>query len=167
MKRALLLMIVAASCPAPASKVQADNWPAWRGPTGQGICRETKLPLEWSASKNVKWKLPLPGPGNSTPIVWEKRVFLTQATDGGAGRWTWCINRDNGKVAWKKKVEYAGSEPTHATNPYCSASPVTDGERVIVSHGSAGLVCYDLAGRELCVETSASSAISGETPTHR
>ena len=141
--------MAAAACLAPWLQIRADNWPAWRGPTGQGICEETELPLEWSASKNVRWKLPLPAPGNSTPIAWGKRIFLTQATNSGAGRCTWCVNRDDGKIAWKKKVAYAGSEPTHATNPYCSASPVTDGERVIVSHGSAGLFCYDLSGKEL------------------
>ena len=141
--------MAAAACLAPWLQIRADNWPAWRGPTGQGICEETELPLEWSASKNVRWKLPLPAPGNSTPIAWGKLIFLTQATNSGAGRWTWCVNRDDGKIAWKKKVAYAGSEPTHATNPYCSASPVTDGERVIVSHGSAGLFCYDLSGKEL------------------
>ena len=141
--------MAAAACLAPWLQIRADNWPAWRGPTGQGISEETELPLEWSASKNVRWKLPLPAPGNSTPIACGKRIFLTQATNSGAGRWTWCVNRDDGKIAWKKKVAYAGSEPTHATNPYCSASPVTDGERVIVSHGSAGLFCYDLSGKEL------------------
>ena len=149
MKKALSVLAAAACSLASLSPSLADNWPAWRGPTGQGICTETELPTEWSPSENVRWKLPLPGPGNSTPIVWEKRIFLTQATDNGAGRWTWCIDRTGGKITWKKKVEYSGSEPTHATNPYCSASPVTDGERVIVSHGSAGLYCYDLEGEEL------------------
>ena len=149
MKKALSVLAAAACSLAALSPALADNWPAWRGPTGQGISRETDLPLEWSPTKNTRWKLPLPGPGNSTPIVWEQRIFLTQATSKGAERWTWCINRSDGKVAWKKKVEYTGSEPTHATNPYCSASPVTDGERVIVSHGSAGLYCYDLEGEKL------------------
>lgn len=144
-----LSLVALACCLAAGSPALADNWPAWRGPTGQGICKETDLPLSWSAAKNVRWKLPLPGPGNSTPIVWEDKVFLTQATDGGGKRWTWCIDGKTGKVAWKKMIPYGGSEPTHATNPFCSASPVTDGERVIVSHGSAGLVCYDLAGKEL------------------
>ena len=129
--------------------ILADNWPAWRGPTGQGICEETDLPLSWSATEQVRWKLPLPGPGNSTPIVWKGKLFLTQATTGGAMRWTWCVDSKSGKVLWKKSVAYSGSEPTHATNPFCSASPVTDGERVIVSHGSAGLFCYDLTGKEL------------------
>ena len=72
--------------------ILADNWPAWRGPTGQGICEETDLPLSWSATERVRWKLPLPGPGNSTPIVWKGKLFLTQATAGGAMRWTWCVD---------------------------------------------------------------------------
>jgi hypothetical protein len=55
------------------------NWPAWRGPDGNGICRETKLPLHWSANQNVRWQVPLPDRGNSTPIVWGQRVFITQA----------------------------------------------------------------------------------------
>jgi outer membrane protein assembly factor BamB len=129
----------------------ADNWPAWRGPTGQGFCAEdaARLPLEWGPDKDVKWKVPLPGPGNSTPIVWEKRVFLTQATERGKKRATWCLDRADGKVLWQREVDYAEEEPTHGDNPYCSASAVTDGERLVVSHGSAGVFSYDLDGREL------------------
>jgi len=148
MKRTLLLATFACLL-AYEPRILADNWPAWRGPSGQGLCEETDLPLNWSATERVRWKLPLPGPGNSTPVVWEGKLFLTQATAGGARRWTWCVDTKNGKVLWKKSVPYSGSEPTHATNPFCSASPVTDGERVIVSHGSAGLFCYDLSGEEL------------------
>jgi outer membrane protein assembly factor BamB len=127
----------------------ADNWPEWRGASGQGICAETDLPLSWSAEKNVLWKLPLPDQGNSTPIVWGSRVFVTQATERGTKRATWCVDRKSGKVLWKKTVEYKDEEPTHKTNPWCAASAVTDGERVIVSHGSAGVFCYDLDGKEL------------------
>src|SRR5262249_11466955 len=98
---------------------------------------------------NVRWKAPLPGPGNSTPVVWGDRVFLTQALDKGARRATLCFDRATGKKLWQKEVEFAGKESTHGDNPYCSASPITDGERVIVSHGSAGLFCYAFAGQEL------------------
>ena len=56
---------------------RADNWPAWRGPTGQGQCAEKNLPTRWSATQNVKWKVPLPDAGNSTPVVWGDKVFLT------------------------------------------------------------------------------------------
>src|SRR5262249_39248285 len=57
----------------------AENWPLWRGPFGQGISDEKNLPIHWSKTENVKWRAPLPDRGNSTPIVWNKRVFLTQS----------------------------------------------------------------------------------------
>ncbi len=126
----------------------ADNWPAWRGATGQGLCSETDLPTRWSTEEHVKWKVALPAAGNSTPIVWNERVFLTQATDKGTKRWTHCFHRSDGRELWKRMVPYNAAEPTHDGNPYCSASPVTDGEVVIVSHGSAGVYCYDLDGDE-------------------
>jgi outer membrane protein assembly factor BamB len=81
--------------------------------------------------------------------VWESKVCITQATGGGKLRSLWCIDRERGGVVWRRDVEYAESEPTHETNPYCSASPVTDGERVVASHGSAGVFCYDFDGKEL------------------
>jgi outer membrane protein assembly factor BamB len=138
--------LVLALITAPA---RADNWPAWRGPTGDGQCAERDLPLKWSANENVRWKVKLPGPGNSTPVVWGERVFVTQATDKGKKRGLLCLSRKDGKKLWEKFVEYDAAEPTHDTNPYCSASPATDGERVVVSHGSAGVYCYDLGGNEL------------------
>ena len=134
---------------AASSESRADNWPAWRGPDANGISRETNLPLTWSPDENVRWKIALPGPCNSTPIVWGDRIVLTQATDKGKQRSTICFDRKEGKQLWQKSVEYLTAEPTHDTNPYCSASPVTDGERIVVSHGSAGLFCYDFDGNEL------------------
>jgi outer membrane protein assembly factor BamB len=127
----------------------ADNWPAWRGPDGTGHCRERNLPLKWSATENVRWKTPLPGPGNSTPIIWGERIFLTQATAKGKQRSLLCLDRNDGKLLWQQTIEYNDLEPTHDTNPYCSASPATDGQRVVVSFGSAGLVCYDFEGKQL------------------
>jgi len=126
----------------------AGNWPAWRGPTGDGRCSETSLPLHWSTTENVRWKVPLPGEGNSTPVIWGDRVFLTQAVEQGQRRLVMCLARDNGRLLWQKETVYTDKESTHSTNPYCSASPVTDGRYVIASLGSAGLVCYDLAGTE-------------------
>jgi outer membrane protein assembly factor BamB len=129
--------------------VLADNWPAWRGPQANGYCQETGLPTRWSPTENVVWKVALPDEGNSTPVIWKDRLFLTQATEKGKKRSTLCFNCKDGSKLWEQTVEYAGMEPTHATNPYCSASPVTDGERVVVFHGSAGLFCYDMEGKKL------------------
>ncbi|HTN76671.1 MAG TPA: PQQ-binding-like beta-propeller repeat protein [Pirellulaceae bacterium] len=127
----------------------AENWPQWRGPWGTGVAQEKSAPLAWSKEKNVRWRVALPGPGNSTPIVWNNQVFVTCAAEEGRQRGLYCFDRQTGREQWQRVVEFTGDEPTHSTNPACSGSPVTDGERVIAWHGSAGLYCYDLAGKEL------------------
>ncbi len=127
---------------------QAANWPAWRGGAeGSGITSETALPLTWSANENVKWKVKLPERGNSTPIVWGDRVFITQAD--GAKRLVMAFDRKDGQLLWTAGPTYTQPEPSHKTNSLCSASPVTDGERVIAWFGSAGLYAFDFAGQEL------------------
>jgi outer membrane protein assembly factor BamB len=134
-----------------AAVASAENWPAWRGPLGTGICTEKNLPTTWSKTENVKWRVPLPEPGNSTPVVWNDRIFLTQAVKDQ--RTLMCFQRADGKLLWQQSVTAKEKDPTHPTNPYCSASPVTDGERVIVSFASEGLYCYDFSGKELWKRT--------------
>lgn len=126
----------------------AGNWPAWRGAEGSGVANENGLPTKWSATENVRWKVPLPEAGNSTPVVWGNRIFLTQPA-GKDKRTLMCLDRKTGKMLWQKAVTGQPNEDTHDTNPYCSATPVTDGERVIVWYGSAGMHCYDFDGKEL------------------
>jgi outer membrane protein assembly factor BamB len=136
-----------------ALSVGAADWPAWRGPTGQGLSEEKGLPLTWSATENVKWKVPLADPGNSTPIVWGDKVFLTQATKGGNKRSLLCFARADGKLLWQKNVAYLENERAYNPTWYANASPVTDGERVVVSFASAGLYCFDPDGKELWKRT--------------
>jgi outer membrane protein assembly factor BamB len=130
-----------------AGSVQAANWPAWRGPLGTGITEETNLPISWGTNQNVKWRSALPEPGNSTPIVWNERIFLTQPV--GDRRTLRCLRRTDGQLFWERSVNASEKEPTHPTNPYCSSSPVTDGERVIAWFASDGLFCFDFQGKEL------------------
>jgi outer membrane protein assembly factor BamB len=125
----------------------AANWPTWRGPEANGIASEKNLPVVWSADKNVRWRVALEEPGNSTPIIWGGRIFLTQ--NRGDERTVICLDRDDGKILWQKGIAVTEKERTHDTNPFASASPVTDGERVIAWLGSAGLVAYDFSGEEL------------------
>lgn len=125
----------------------AGNWPAWRGTEGNGVANEKNLPLSWSTNENVRWRTPLPERGNSTPIIWGSRVFLTQAVE--QRRTLMCFDRTNGKLLWQQGPTYTGKESAHATNPLGSSSPVTDGERVMAWFGSSGLYCYDLDGKEL------------------
>ena len=139
-----LLFVVASG-----TVLQAGNWPAWRGPQGIGVADEPDLPVRWSSTENVKWKTPLPGPGNSTPIVWNDRVFITQAGKDGKERSLICFDRDSGKPRWQQSTTHAAPEKTHDTNPQCASSPVTDGEVVAAWHGSAGLFVYDLGGKPL------------------
>ena len=128
----------------------AGEWHSWRGDVkGSGTTKETDLPKEWSEEKNVRWRTPLPDRGNSTPIVAGGRVFVTQAVDADQFRGLYCYDRKDGTLLWKSGITYGKPERTHRTNPYCSASPVTDGERIVVSYGSGGLACYDFEGKEI------------------
>ena len=134
MKRMFVLMTALSF----TGTANADNWPAFRGAVGDGVAAETKLPTEWSKTKNIVWKTPLPEKGNSSPIVWGDRVFITQAIEKENKRLLLCIDRADGKILWRKGVTHAANEPTHSTNPYCSATPATDGSVVVASFGSAG-----------------------------
>ena len=102
----------------------------------------------WS-EKTVAWRVPLPEAGNSTPIAIGDRIFVTQARKAAGQRFLLCFDRGTGKQLWQAAVYYPDPEPTHATNPYASASPVSDGTMVIAWFGSAGLYAYDLSGKPL------------------
>jgi outer membrane protein assembly factor BamB len=142
--RCLVLMLTATAFGATGA-----NWPAWRGPEGSGVSQETNLPLHWSTNQNVRWSVPLPAPGNSTPIVWGDKVFLTQAIEKDHLRRVICFSRSKGEQLWQAGTVWFEKEAGAASNPPCSPSPVTDGERVIAWFGSAGVYCYDLAGHDL------------------
>lgn len=131
------------------TRLQAENWPTWRGPTGQSTTSETAFPTEWNQKENVHWKVELPDRGNSSPIVWKDKVFITQAIEKEGRRTVMAFNRETGKLLWQSGTVFKSEEKTHKSNPYCAASPVTDGERVIAGFGSAGVYCFDLNGKEL------------------
>ncbi len=137
---------------ASVSALRGANWPSWRGPAGNQISPETRFPTEWSWSasspaRNVRWRVELPEEGNSSPIVWDDRVFVTQALMNGQQRALLCFDRASGKRLWQQEVSFASSDPRHETNPHCSASPVTDGEMVVASFASAGIAAYDFSGK--------------------
>ncbi|MEQ1842958.1 MAG: PQQ-binding-like beta-propeller repeat protein, partial [Verrucomicrobiales bacterium] len=147
MTRFPLLLI--ASGLAPCS-LPADSWPAWRGDVlGSGVSAETGLPLEWSKEKNVRWRVALPEPGNSTPVVHGDHLFVTQAISADKWRGLFCFDRRDGTLLWKSGLVYANAERSHPDNPYCSASPATDGRIVVAAYGSAGIAAYDFQGKEL------------------
>ena len=132
-----------------ATSTAAAQWPTWRGPAGDGISPEKEIPLTWSATENVKWKTPLPEPGDSSPIVWDDKIFVTQAFEKSGGRTVICFDRATGKQLWQQGTTWTKPEKRYGKNPFCAASPVTDGTRVIAFFGSAGLFCWDMNGKEL------------------
>lgn len=131
------------------SLAPAGDWPNFRGPRHDNTSDETGLPLRWSPERNIRWKIPLPGPGNSSPIVVDGHVLLTCAEDQGRKRHLLCCDRTDGSLQWKQTVNFEADDETHKTNPYCGSSPVSDGKLVVVWHGSAGMHCYDLGGNLL------------------
>ncbi|WP_346862868.1 PQQ-binding-like beta-propeller repeat protein [uncultured Draconibacterium sp.] len=112
---------------------QAQNWPKWRGPNGDGTSIETNLPTRWDSVTNVVWKSPVPGTGHSSPIIWEDRLFTLTALPETQERALLCYDSSNGKLLWQKTILTAELEKIHPDNSYASGTPATDGELVYVS----------------------------------
>lgn len=122
-------------------------WPRFRGPNGSGIADGQKPPVELGPSKNVKWKVPVPG-GLSSPIVAGDKLVLTAFAGGKL--YTIAYRRADGKEAWRNEAPAKQIEGFHKTEGSPAAStPATDGARIVSYFGSCGLFCYDLAGKEL------------------
>lgn len=124
------------------------DWPQWRGAEGTGHSKESNLPVKWDAS-SVVWKANLPGIGQSSPIIWGDRIFMTSALEGGKKRVVFCVDRKGGKILWEKEVWTGTPEASHAQNGYATATCATDGERVVAFFGKGGIHCFDLEGKEV------------------
>lgn len=141
----LTLAIVCSNRPAHAE----TRWPQWRGPRGDGHSTETTLPVKWD-NGDVAWKAPLPGVGESSPVIWLDKLFLTTSEGGARKRGVLCLDRHNGRLIWKQTVEFSGQpEELHKLNTFASPTCVTDGEVVVAFFGRAGLHAYTLEGKHL------------------
>lgn len=143
----------------------SSSWPQWRGPNNNGVA-ESAAPTKFSAAENVKWRVPIPGHGNSTPIIVGDRIFLTTAvrtssgpasggsgSGGGAGIAehefvVMALDKATGKVIWRRTaITTTPHEGYHEQyGSFASNSPVSDGETVFASFGSRGVYAYDLDG---------------------
>lgn len=135
-----------------SSVALAENWPGWRGPQHNGISSEKNLPLQWSASNNVLWKLPIPGVGHSSPIVWKNKIFVTSCTLEDEARRLYCVDRNSGAILWQKLVATSPIEKMHRDNTPASATPVCDGTAVFTAFQVDGQIlisAYDLGGSPL------------------
>ena len=139
----LILGILLISVVGPAV---AENWPHWRGPRNDGTSLETGLPVQWSRTDNVLWRLPLPGPAGATPVVWDDRIFLTSAEDDDLV--LLCIRTD-GKILWKRALGTGNRIVRGGEANAASPSPSTDGQYVWAFVSTGDLACYDFDGNEV------------------
>ncbi len=137
----------------------AGDWPHGRGPNDDGMARGD-APLHWSDEEHIAWKAAIPGHGNSSPVVWGDRIFVTTAVPtgdaaeaGGRGLtehkfMVLCYDRKTGKVLWEKVARTATPHQQHHPHygSFASNSPITDGKYVFAFFGSRGLYCYTMAG---------------------
>lgn len=128
---------------AAAATVRADNWPQWRGPNNDGISNEKSLPTEWSDSKNIAWKLPLPGASGATPAIWGERIFLTSEDQKDVI--LMCVSTA-GKELWRQKFGSPARHFMRDEGTSSSASPSTDGTHVFAFCGTGDLACFDVDG---------------------
>ncbi len=173
---ALSLCVATSAGSAEPTGAAGDLWSTWRGPSHSGAAAHGDPPVEWSETKNVRWKIDLPGRGSSSPVVWGDLIFLTTAIPkgdapsdeaqdtpaAGAGRRgppakeptsvleyvVLAIDRSDGRIRWQKTVrEGLPTAGTHATGSWASNSAVTDGNHVFAYFGSQGLYCLDMEGQ--------------------
>ena len=165
----LFLLAAVAGCLTASAASLADPaaelyWPQWRGPLSTGEAPRANPPLTWSETNNVRWKTMIPGEGDSTPIVWGDRVFLQAAipseTNAAAPNAAapqapteiyqfvvLCLDRASGQILWQRVArQEVPHEGRQENNTFASASPVTDGKRLLAYFGSRGLHCYDFEG---------------------
>ncbi|MDX1953252.1 MAG: PQQ-binding-like beta-propeller repeat protein [Verrucomicrobiota bacterium] len=126
-----------------------ENWPRFRGPTGQGISSETAIPSSWSPGEGIKWKTSIPGESWSSPIVWGDSVFLTTTVEMGQHCHVLCIDRKNGEIRWNKKVFEQVPLRKEGKNSYASSTPVTDGKSVFAVFGDGSVAALDFNGQIL------------------
>ena len=139
-RRSLALFMCALAVP-----VLAENWPQWRGPNLNGTSGEKDLPVRWSTTENVLWKLAMPTKTGATPIIWGSLIFLNVA-DTDDNLYLWCVDKNKAAVLWKKHIT-GGNYRINKQN-MSSPSPVTDGKNVFVMTGVGILKSFDFAGNE-------------------
>lgn len=130
----------------------AEEWPGWRGPRGDGSALDAGVPLQWSATENVRWKAAIPGKGHSSPIVWGARLFVTTCLEDTGDRVLLCLDSRTGKELWHKTIVTAKLERKHSLNSFASGTPVTDGRHVWVAfleYPNMVAVCCDNDGKEI------------------
>lgn len=162
--RVLYFLIVSSAVISSVPFSHGGDWTRFRGPNGSAVSDVRNVPTEWSDSKNLAWKVALPGPGSSSPIVVGDRVFVTCYSGYGTSRnesadvsklqrHLVCVSLKDGKIQWDKTIESKEREDSYSgfirDHGYATSTPTSDGERVYVFFGKTGVLAFDLDGKEL------------------
>src|SRR5262245_970604 len=170
---AVIVIVTLSSVSASTEPSDERYWAQWRGPYATGVSQTANPPVEWSETKNVRWKIEIPGRGSASPVVWDNRIFLltavpvnskgddTHAPKGGVTPrdlhrfLVLAIDRATGKVVWERTAtEEQPHEASHQDNgTWASSSAITDGERVYAWFESRGMFVYDMSGKLLWQKT--------------
>jgi outer membrane protein assembly factor BamB len=143
----------------PATRLERDpmedgadsaGWPQWRGRNGSGVASAGNPAVQFSNTGGYRWKSNVPGEGNSSPVVWDRKILLTTEQPAGDSSTLalLCFDQNDGRLLWQSEA-VSGSGRTHTKNGRASASVATDGERIFVFYGGAGLFCYDFSGKQI------------------
>ena len=130
-----------------STESRSENWPGFRGPTGQGLSSETDLPTRWSGTENVAWKTVVPGDGWSSPVIHGDRVFVTSTTDEGRYCHVICLDRRDGKILWNRRTFEQTPTKKRRENSFATSTPATDGQHVYAVFSNGRIVALDNAGR--------------------
>ncbi len=125
-----------------------DGWSGWRG-DGSGISKDSNLPVSWDGVSNLNWKTELDGEGNSSPVVIDKKIFITASADAGKLRRVLCIDAAKGQILWQKEFKVDKAGKTYPKNGYASSTPCSDGKHLFVFFDEPGLLAFDLNGNQL------------------
>ena len=174
------MTIILALCAAPP--ISAADWPQFRGPGGLGVAADKSLPATWSDNANIAWKTDLPGSGSSSPIVVGDKIFVTCYSGYGLDqddpgdpknlkRHLICLGKQ-GKILWTRDIVTAAKDAAYTgsyitQHGYASSTPVSDGKTIYCFFGVAGVVAFDLGGKQLwqsSVGTGTNSWGTGTSP---
>lgn len=132
-----------------ALPARSEDWPRFRGPTGQGLSSETRLPTSWTQDQGIRWKAEIPGIGWSSPIIWRDQVLVTTVTDDNTHCRILAFDRTSGKLLWNTLTHEMVPLRKEQKNSYASPTPVTDGQRIYAVFGDGTQVAVDFQGRVL------------------
>jgi outer membrane protein assembly factor BamB len=147
------LILVAGGLGLAIRGAHADNWPRFRGDNGSAVSKEDGLNGPWNPDR-VRWTVPVPGTGHSSPVIWGNKLFLTTASETGTTRSVLCFDAQTGKHLWARSIQL-NANPKHPKSSWASATPAVDGERVYVAFADVQrylLLAYDFDGNQLWQE---------------